>query len=1172
MLVPLFRRNFMVVIAVWLCLGTFLYGQTAQSGALTGLVTDQSGSVVPGVGITITDPNTGQVRTTSTRSNGRYLVPLLPPGVYKVEASREGFKTGTFEQVRINITETATLNIPLHVGSVREIVDVEAEPMQLDTISSALGHVTDERMVENLPLVTRNYTQILGLSPGVSGDVTNSAHIGRGDSSLSSATGGYSIAGGSTNDNNFQMNGTEVNDLMGENAISGGVPVPNPDSIQEFKVQVGQYDASYGRNAGANVDVVTKSGANQFHGDVWEYFRNTALNANDFFLKRQGLPRGVLNQNQFGGTLGGPVVKSKVMFFVSYQGTRQRDGLDNTAGCLTTGSLPSIGNDPARRTAAALAQQFNGQVPSTGLPIASAADISPTALAVLNAQLPNGQLVVPAPQNAATGVSTFTAPCHYRDDQFISNVDLYRGEKSHISGKFFFMNSEQQGAFPNSQLLPSVVTVPGFPQTFTNGFRNFSLTHTYAFNSHLLNQATLGFHRLAGALGQEYSKVNFANSAGCTGSGAFTLSSICVPAPAFDNPYPNIEVEGPLFTNPGSPSLGVGFNVGGNGQGVKIYQNYYDFSDSVSYVLGKHSLHVGGGINRTQINLRQFHFFGGLVFLSFPDFLVGAPALGIDVPGVFDRNWRVWDGNFYIQDNYQILPRLTLNLGIRYERQGQLGEYLGRASTFDPSLSDPNPPDTGSLNGFVVASNFTGGAIPPGVIRAGTNTAIANDGQNNWAPRIGFAWQIPGTNRVVLRGGYGLFYTRTTGEPFLQLLAAPPWGEIRQFAPAGAAIPDSPAFPIFQSYFPPTAGQPLLTPTAFSQHFRAPILQRYSLNLQTAIANNWMLEVGYQGGRGTKLLQSRLFNEAGFASPSNPIRGQTTNDFLNIAERVPIEGFDPAFSTFIESAGSSWYNALGASLSKRFSHGLQFLASYTLASALETNPGYTTGSFSGGGLIGDQNARANYGFDDFVRPQRFVLSYTWEIPGPQAPGSWKTRLLDGWSVNGVTTFQNGQRLTLVDNNLLNAFGIGSTGFDRAQLAAGCTNHNLATSGAVTSRIDNYFNPSCFGPPPIIGSDGLGTGFGNSGNGVVVGPDQRNFDISLIKKIPLNNESRALEFRAEFFNAFNTPSFANPDLNTGTMTVDQTTFLPTWQANPNFGHITATSVAPRVIQFALKLYF
>ena len=1166
------------LLSLFSCLAVPVYAQTAQTGALNGLATDPSGSVVPGVSIRVTNLDTGQVRQAATQNNGRYLVPLLQPGVYRVEAAGQGFKTVTFERVRINITETATLNLELQVGAVNEVVSVEAQPMQLDTTSSALGHITDERMVDGLPLVTRNYTQILGLSPGVSGDVTNSAHIGRGDSSLSSATGGYSIAGSSTNDNNFQMNGAEVNDLMGENAISGGVPVPNPDSIQEFKVQVGQYDASYGRNAGANVDVVTKSGTNQFHGDIWEYFRNTALNANDYFLNREGLPRGVLDQNQFGATLGGPLVRDKAMFFVSYQGTRERDGLDNTAGCLSTGFLPPLTNDPTSRTAAALAQQFNGEVGLLGGQINSAADISAVALATLNAQLPNGTFVVPSTQSAGS-TSTFTSACHYRDDQFITNVDLYQGQRSHISGKFFFMNSDQAGAFPNSQLLPNVVTVPGFPQTFTNGFRNFSLTHTYTISNHLLNQAVLGFHRLAGGLGQEYSNVKFSNTPACAGSasGPLTLTNLCVPAPAFDNPFPNIEVFGTVSNlDPNSP--GVGFNVGGNGQGVNIFQNYYDFSDSLAYVLGKHSLHFGGGISRTQINLRDFHFFGGLVYPSFPDFLLGTPLLGIDVPGVFDRNWRVWNGNLFVQDNYKVFPRLTLNLGFRYERQGQLGEDLGRASTFDPSRANPDPPATGSLDGFVVASNFSGPSIPPGVIRSPNNTAINNEGQNGWEPRIGFALQVPGTDRVVLRGGYGIFYTRTTGEPFLQLLAAPPWGIIRQFLfpnIVSSALPAlSSPFPAFLPYFPPGATtEPPLTPTTFSQNFRAPILQRYSLNLQTALSANWLLEVGYEGSRGTKLLQSRSFNQALSASPSNPIRGQTTNDFLNVPFRVPIEGLDPQNSTFIESAGSSWYNALGVSLSKRFSHGLQFLASYTWASALETNPGYTTGSFSGGGRVGDQySARANYGFDDFVRPQRFVVSYVWQIPGPTNFTSWTTKLLGGWSVNGVATFQNGQRLTVLETNSLNAFGIGAFNTDRAQLAPGCTNQNLTTSGSVTDRLDHYFNASCFTMPPVIGSDGLGTAFGNSGNGIVVGPDQRNFDIALVKRTPLHGENTALEFRAEFFNAFNTPSFANPDLNSGTVAPDPTFTSATFTPNPTFGAISSTTVAPRIIQFALKVYF
>jgi hypothetical protein len=1131
-------------------------GQTAETGALNGVITDPTGGVISGATIKVTNEATGESRSVLSGQNGSYLVPLLPPGAYRVEVSNSGFGASVYQGIHIYVTEPATLNVPLKIGTPTETIIVRAEASQLQTTSSALGHVTDQRMVENLPLVTRNYTQILGLSPGVSGDVTNAADIGRGITGESSGTGGYSVAGGATNDNNFQMNGTQVNDLEAEDGITGGVPIPNPDTIQEFKVQTGQYDASYGRNGGANVNVVTKSGTNSFHGDVWEYFRNSALNANDFFLNSNKQPRGVLDQNQFGFTLGGPIKKEKLMFFTSYQGTRERDGLGQS--CLATGTLPEgLTNNASSRTAAGLGTEFGGQTGALGGTVATdGSNISPTALAVLNAQLSSGGFVVPAPQIVAGAPgapnTTFSSPCRFNEDQFVTNMDWLQTDKSHLSGKFFFADSGEPAAFPGNQLGASAITVPGFPQTFENRFRVFSLTHTYAFNDHFLNEAVLGFHRLAGGLSQSYPNVKFANQA-CPGSvtGVFTLAGVCVPAPSFDNPFPGIVVQG-------------SFNVGGNGQGLHTAENFYDFSDSLTYTRGKHSLQFGGGIDRSQINFGGFHFLAGLFYPSFPDFLLGNPLLSIDVPGVFDRAWRVWDGDLYVQDNYKVLPHLTLNLGLRYERQGALGEYLGRASTFDPTLANPDPPASGTLQGFVVASNFAAGTIPSDVKKASTNTAINNDGQNAWSPRVGFSWQLPGTNRLVLRGGYGIYYTRTTGEPFIQLLGAPPWGTIRQFVSPSlsTAFPSAPAFPIFAPYSPTTA----LTPTVFSPRFRPPVVQHYSMNLQTALAANWMLEVGYRGSRGTKLVQGRSFNQAVDAT-TNPVRGQTTNTLANIPLRVPIEGFDPAFSTVIESAGASWYNALQVSLSKRLSKGLQFLASYTWASALETSPGYATGAFTGGALLGNQDSpKSNYGFDNFTRPERLVVSYVYDLPNPQKLSSMVGRLLGGWSVAGVTTIQRGHRLTITQTNPTNAFGIVGGDQDRVQVDSSCTPAQLATSGSVTSRLTNYFNTSCITAPPVITSDG-GTAFGNAGIGIVSGPDQRDFDIALIKKTTFgHSEAKNIEFRAEFFNAFNTPSFSDPVTGAGIVTGKAVL------SSASFGQITSTSVSPRIIQLALKVHF
>ncbi|MGH9682907.1 MAG: carboxypeptidase regulatory-like domain-containing protein [Candidatus Acidiferrales bacterium] len=1124
--------------------------QTASTGAFNGTVTDPSGNVVPDVSVTATNVSTGEARTAVTQGNGSYLIPFLPPGAYRVEASHKDFKSAAFQNVQVHVTESATLDIRLEIGSVSETVTVQGTATQLQTTSSALGNVTDQRMVNDLPLVTRNYLQILGLSPGIDSNITDAATIGRGNSGIE-----YSSSGNIENDNNYQMNGSQVNDLFGSGTTTGGIPVPNPDSIQEFKVQTGQYDASYGRNAGANVDVVTKSGTNEFHGDAWEYFRNTDLNANNYFLKKAGLPRGVLDQNQFGGTIGGPVKKDKLFFFGSYQGTREKNGLSDS--CATGGNLPvGLTNNASSRTAAALAAEF-------GIP--SAALISPTALAVLNAQLSGGGFVVPAPQTG--GTAAFSSPCPYKDNQYLADVDYVQNEKSHFSAKFFLLDSTQTNTFAGNNIGLTTVTVPGFPQTLKNGFRDFSLAHTYTFSDHLLNQAVLGFHRTVGILGQIYPNVSFANTPACAGSvaGVTTLASFCVPAPPADNVVPQILVQG-------------AFNVGGNGQGLNNYQNFYDFNDSVTYVRGKHSLHFGGGIDRSQINLANFHFLAALAYLSFNGFLTGNPFISVDLPGEFPRKWRVWDGNLYVQDDYKVLSRLTLNLGFRYERQGQLGEYFGRASTFDTTAADPNPPLTGTLQGYVVASNFPG-ALPPGVRRAGTNTALNNDGQNGWEPRVGFAWQLPGTDRIVLRGGYGIYYTRTVAQPFLQLLTAPPFGILREIpgSTVNAAFPPFPAIPSFPAYSPATA----LSPLIFSTHFQPPIVQQYSMDLQTNLSANTLLDIGYHGARGSKLVQERAFDQALSASPADPIRGQTSNTFANVPLRAPIEGFSPAFATQIESAGASWYNALEASLNHRFNHGLQFLASYTWASALETSPGYVGGLLAGGLLAGNQTADSNYGFDGFIHPQRFVVSYVYDLPAPKDHFSVTGRLLSGWSIAGVTTVQSGNRMTIFESNPLNAFGIGSTDQDRAQVAAGCSRGNLVTAGSVTSRLNNYFNGACFVAPPVIGADGLATAFGNGGIGNVAGPAQQDFDISIIKVTPLgHSEARNLEFRAEFYNAFNTPSFSNPVNDAGTVCLVGVTCPPgsigsglvQFSPDPAFGTITTTSVASRIIQFALKLNF
>jgi Carboxypeptidase regulatory-like domain/TonB dependent receptor len=1112
--------------------GNDTFAQTSSTGAVTGTITDQSGGAVAGAAVKLTNAATGEVYQFTSRQNGSYLAPLLAPGDYQIEVSKTGFKTMVRTGIRVVVTETETVDIVFQVGEVSDRIVVRADADILQTEGAALGHVTDEKLVEGLPLVTRNYTQILGLSPGVSANVNNASALGAG-------TVEFSAHGGVVADNNFQMNGLGVND-----AFFGifEIPIPNPDTIQEFKVQSGQYDATFGRNAGANVNVVTKGGSNHFHGNAFEFFRNDVLNASDFFLNAAGKPRAVLKQNQFGFTLGGPAIKDKLFFFGSYQGTRQRNGLDPT--CLGSFFTPTQINDSnSSRTAAALGAAFANQPGALGPPVApDGSNISPQAVALLNTKLASGTFLIPAPQNTTTGSSAVSAACPFTENQFETNLDFNQSEKSKWSGRFFWANNDQSNNF-SMNAGTGGGNVPGFPLITSNQFRDFTLANSYVFNANLVNQIIIGYARSVRASTPQEPAVSVAGGT----PGPLTLGALQINAPPNDNVAPSIAVLG-------------GFAIGGNGQGFSAFQNNYSFEDSLSYVRGRHSFRFGGGFTWQQINFEHFTFPGLLVFANMPDFLTGHPFLLADLQGLVDRAWRPKNAGLYAQDNIQLTSRLNVSLGVRYERQGVIGDSLGRSSNIDPDLLNQNPPAAGTLQGVVVAENFHG-VLPAGVTRSTTSAAIDGDGQNLVGPRVGYAYKLPWTNRLVLRGGYGMYFTRSTAQLYLQLIAVPPFSSFRVILPAvgrTAANPFDPVptFPDFTSlaYSPTTAN----APQVFSAHYRPSVVQEYSTSLQAELSHNLVLEVGYNGARGTKLAEERAFNQAVDATVT-PIRGQTTNTLANLGLRLPFQGFSPG-AIELQTAGGSWYNALDVSLNKRFSHGLQLLASYTWARSLTDASGSSTGIGQGANLIGDQNdPRARYGPDGFIRPNRFVVSYVYDLPGPKDKSSLSGHFLSGWGVAGVTTIQSGHRLTLTTVDPNNAFGITGAGLNPipAQIAPNCSASQLVTPGSVERKLSNYFNSSCLTTPPVISADGA-TAFGNAGPGIVGGPDQVNFDFSVRKRTSWgSSENRNVEFRAEFFNLFNHPQFGDPVLTFGL---------------PSFGVINSTVVSPRVVQLALKFNF
>ena len=1147
----------LIFVWLWACPGVF--GQSSLTGAITGVVVDPSGSTVGAVELELSTTGGWGTEQTVSDEKGSFWFASLAPGNYELRVSKANFKLLTVPALHVHVTETLHLELHMELASRAEQAEVSSNPLMVQVDSSALGRGVNTKALHDLPLVNRNFTQITSLSPGVFAGVYNAGELGVGGIALSQvgkSNDGIYVHGARSYDNNWQLDGISVSDVLSSGTASGGIPIPNPDALGEFKVQTGLYNAAYGRGTGANVSVITRSGGNQFHGSLFEFLRNNVLNANDFFLNKTGQPRPDLNQNQFGAALGGPIQKERLFFFGSYQGTRQINGLasgQNRIACAATLREPPLTNN---RSAAALGQLFGGMKGALGGVAISpdGSNINPAALALLNYKLPNGNFLIPTPQIidpsqpfASQGFSAFSEPCQFNEDQFLGNLDYAASPKNHLSARFFLSDGDQQVSFPGNGLNFSGNT-PGFISPGDSQFVVFSLAHSYVLSNARINEARFGYVRTQSGMG--------ANS-------PFAWSDVGVSEGAMNN---NNQL--PSLTILGSVSIAPAF--------PRTYtQNSFVFDDVFSAVHGAHILHVGGSLTRLQANLGFDGFGSFLEFLSWPDFLLGLDATAngtgtssnvfesADAFGLLNRAFRSWEGSAFVQDDYHVRRSLTLNLGLRYEHFGQFGDNFGRNSSFDFHRADTNPSPSGSLDGFLVASNFQG-VPPPGVARADNTFGTYGDGQNKIAPRIGFAWQLlPSSSHLTLRGAYGIFYSRPTGQDFSQSVVAAPFALTRINVglsnaaatfqhPFAEPFPTSSSFPLFVPYSPSTReGINALAPD-----FQPAMVQQFSLNAQAELAANWLLEIGYVGSRGVHLQRFRSLDQALSASPDQPINSQISNTLANIALRVPIPGFRPDALREMESEGSSWYNGLEVSLTKRLSHGLQFLASYTFSKTLDTD-GAEINGISGGNTLtfGDQNSPSQrWGPSSIDRTHRFVFSTTWSLPSPSRKSL--SVFLGGWEAAAVVTIQSGTALTIADTNANNVFGISE---DRAQLTGNCTKNKYVNGGSVESKLSHYFNTACFTTPPVIGADGIGTGFGNSGTGIVNGPGQANLDLAISKNFALRwlTDNGNLQVRAEFYNAFNHPQFSNPDTNFTSVT---------------FGVISSTSVNPRVGQLALRFSF
>jgi len=1132
--------------------------QTSTTGAVSGIVLDPSGAAIPSVSVQVAKESGGVTQSTTSNENGWFAIQLLPPGTYRLQVSRPDFKTLTLSDLHIYVTETLRLELHLQLPAHFDRSQVSSNSQMLQTDNAGLGRVVNESAVGGLPLATRNFAQITGLSPGVSVGVSNAGELGLGGIALSqiaSSNNGVYVHGTRSYDNNYQLDGISVSDVQGSAAGSGGIPIPNPDSIQEFKVQTALSDAAFGRYGGANVSLLTKTGGNDFHGTVFEFLRNDILNANEFFLNQTFQPRPVLKQNEFGFAFEGPIRKDKFLFFGSYQGTRQTNGLaagQSRTACTASLTGPPLTND---RSATALGRLFGGMKGTHGGVAVNpdGSNINPAALALLNLNKPDGNFLIPTPQTVdplkqffSQGFSVFSDACHFDENQFSSSLDYIVAPNIRLAARFFFADDNQTVTFPGNGLNPAG-NVPGFPSPSDSAFRVFSLAHSYTFSANLLNEARVGYVRIR---------------TGTEAKTAFSWSDVGVAEGGMsgNNQLPSLEILG-------SVSIASGFPR-------SMTQNSFIFSDNLSLVRKRHSLRFGGSITRLQDNVDLIGLGSLLRFLSWPDFLLGLSAAdngtsfsnvfaSFDDFGLSTREYRVWEGSGFVQDDYRVLKSLTLNVGLRYERLGQFADNFGRNASFDFAKADPTPPSSGSVAGYVVASNFPG-VIPPGVTRVNNRFGNYAVGQNTVAPRLGFAWQIwPTSSALVLRGGYGLYYSRPTGQAFYQNIFGAPFSTFRLNAGTANAhatfqepfmqpFPTPASFPSFPAYSASTT----TTVYSIAPDFQPAAIQQFSLNAQAELNEGWLLEIGYVGSRGTHLVRQRSLNQALSASPETPIRGVTENRVDNITLRVPIPGIPADSLQLMESEGSSWYNGLEASLTKRLRRGLQVLASYTLSKTLDTDGADINSTSSGNALtLGDQNSpRQRWGRASFDRTHRFVLSTTWDLPGPTR-GMARAVLRD-WSVAAVAVIQSGSALTIANTNSTNVFGISE---DRAELSGGCSKNQLVKGGAAESKLGGYFNTTCFTTPPIIGADGIGTAFGNSGTGIANSPGQANLDLAFSKTVLLNwpVEKSSIQFRAEFFNALNHTQFANPDTNFTSAT---------------FGVISSTAVNSRVGQLALRFAF
>jgi hypothetical protein len=1176
-IIPRIGLSFLLVLL------TGLFGiQSAQAsvtGSISGVVRDSSGAVLTGVEVVARETATGVKTAVTTDAKGFYSLQALPVGPYNIEVKKPGFKSYLQSALLLNVNDTLTVDVSLTVGQVAEKVEVVADAVHAETTSTEMGEVISDQKMTAVPLNGRSYTDLLALQPGVS-PTTSGLSGGLGGEFTST---GFAIqqVSGSLNAGNLSVNGMReaangflVNGVtVQETGFSGAAAIPNLDSIEEFRILTNNFDAEYGNYAGGQINVITKSGTNGIHGSAFEFLRNTDLDARGYFDPS----RGVFQQNQFGGTLGGPILRNKLFFFGDYQGTRTRFGVSSGSVVVPsdaerTGDFSALSADfsnpntniPYTVQGAAWASQLAtelGQPQGTFVagvtPYYTSGCTSYSQCVFPNAQIPSALITAPQsnllqyipPVNGenTSGQPTFsgTAPQHLRDDKASGRVDA-NTHYGLISGYYFFDD--------NNLISPNPVA-PGFASGSQGRVQVISLANSKTFGATAVNEARFGFTRLSEIVNEPIG-----------GIGPGVLAQL-----GFTGIVPSV----PAFA--GVPQIGFNnFGIGSGSSPLPIIENTFSVSDGFSKVLGTHRIKFGGQYRYNELvekNLGSngsYGFNGSETGIDFADFLIGAPN-GYSQGQGFPSNGRSFYFGFYGQDSWRIRPDLTLNYGLRWDVSSPWWEQHNELETIIPGEQSLTFP--GSPVGWV----FPGDPNVP--------KTLAPTRYNNLAPRIGLNYSpssrdgllatlTGGPGNTSIRASWGRFYTTFEGATNFNEIGDAPFGFYygsplppefaNPFINRGTGVNNGQRFPVAPPPFNASPQNPdnninwsqyiqIGSSPAFYYRNVLPYAEDYEFAIDRQLGRATLLTLAYVGTQGHHLLSAQEANlgnpalclsvsQPSQVAPGSPTCGPfgesqvyTTVGGTTIpGTRQPL-GIDFTSNSYFKTIGNSDYNSFQLTL-RHTTGRLEFLVGYTYSKSMDTSSGY-------GEQVNPINPslKARSAFDV---TNNFVTSYNYRLPFDKIASN---RLTTGWSVTGITRFATGEPVFMIETDDFSLLGTGGSG--PIQLPTDTPNYTPGPLGFHNPRHGPYFNTSLF----TLENEGQ---LGDSSKRFFHGPGINNWDISLLKDTHLT-ERFNLQFRTEFFNAFNHAQFGEPDGN-----IDHT---------QTFGEVS-TANQPRIMQFAVKLQF